>query len=65
MPREVTDTFAVYPVADVTSDGRISEATFRFQKPLEDTTYEWLLWDPSTSSYYPAELPHVGETRVY
>jgi len=52
-------------VTEMTSDGRIAQATFTFAQPLEDNRYVWLLWDEDTSAYVRVQMPPVGESRVY
>ena len=52
-------------VTEMTADGRIARAAFRFTHPLEDNRYVWLLWDEATSTYARVQMPPVGETRVY
>jgi hypothetical protein len=52
-------------VTEMTSDGRIAQATFTFAHPLEDNRYVWLLWDEDTSTYERVQMPPVGESRVY
>lgn len=43
-------------------DGRPSEMSFRFARPLEDGSLRWLRWDDGV--YVPFELPADGETVV-
>lgn len=52
-------------VTDVTGDGHIAWAVFRFEKPLEDPRHKWLWWEQESLSYGSFELPQVGETRLY
>ena len=52
-------------VTEMTSDGRIEQAKFTFAHPLEDNRYVWLHWDEDTSTYERAQMPPVGESRVY
>jgi hypothetical protein len=52
-------------VTEMTGDGRIAQATFTFAHPLEDNRYVWLLWNEATSTYERAQMPPVGESRVY
>jgi hypothetical protein len=52
-------------VTEMTSDGRIAQATFTFAHPLEDNRYVWLLWDEDTAAYGRVQMPPVGESRVY
>jgi hypothetical protein len=52
-------------VTEMTDDGRIAQAAFTFAHPLEDSRYVWLLWEQATSTYERAQMPPVGETRVY
>jgi hypothetical protein len=58
--REVT-----VEVTEMTGDGRIAQAAFTFDHPLEDNRYVWLLWDEDTSTYKRVQMPPVGESRVY
>jgi hypothetical protein len=41
-------------------DRRPSEATFRFDVPLEDSSLRWLQW--KNGAYVPVEVPEVGHT---
>ena len=52
-------------VTEMTSDGRIAQASFTFAYPLEDERYVWLLWDQDTSTYARVQMPPVGESRIY
>jgi hypothetical protein len=52
-------------VTRMTSDGRISQATFTFAHPLDDNRYVWLLWNEATSAYERVQIPPVGDSRVY
>ncbi len=52
-------------VTEMTSDGRIAQATFTFGHSLDDNRYVWLLWDEATSAYASVQMPPVGETSVY
>jgi hypothetical protein len=52
-------------VTEMTSDGRIAQAAFTFAHPLEDSRYGWLLWDEGAASYERAQVPAIGETKVY
>ena len=52
-------------VTEMTSDGRIAQAVFTFDHPLEENRYVWLLWNGETSSYEKVQMPPVGEARVY
>jgi len=52
-------------VAKMTDDGRIAEAVFTFNQPLESDSYRWLVWDAASKSYHSVEMPPVGETKVY
>jgi hypothetical protein len=52
-------------VARMTGDGRIAEAVFTFAHPLEDSRYLWLRWDEGTSKYEVAQMPAIGESRIY
>ncbi|MFQ5462255.1 MAG: hypothetical protein ACE5E5_06465 [Phycisphaerae bacterium] len=47
-------------VATVTPDGRPDSVQFRFDKPLEDQAYRWVMWDGGV--YTPVELPAVGQS---
>ena len=42
----------------VSSDGSMREASFRFERPLEDAAYRFVLW--RAGAYHPAELPPLG-----
>ena len=52
-------------VTEMTGDGRIAQAVFTFDHPLEDSQYVWLLWDADSSSYERVQMPALGESRVY
>jgi hypothetical protein len=52
-------------VTEMTSDGRIAQATFLFAHPLEDERYVWLLWDTDSLTYARVQIPPVGESRIY
>jgi hypothetical protein len=52
-------------VSDLTPDGQISQATFTFDRPLEDPRYLWLWWDAERMIYEPYPLPQIGETRAH
>jgi hypothetical protein len=47
-------------VTAVTSDGRPTEASFRFVVPLEDASLRWLCW--SDGQWGPFKPPAVRET---
>jgi hypothetical protein len=47
-------------VTALTEDGRPAEATFRFDKPLEDPLYRWMQFQ--TGTFIPFTLPAVNET---
>jgi len=46
-------------VTAMTDDGRPAEATFRFERPLEDAAHRWLSWGPN--GYEAFTPPGVGE----
>jgi hypothetical protein len=48
-------------VESLTQDGRPWEARMIFDRPLEDSTLQWLRWDWETQTYVPFTLPDVGE----
>lgn len=52
-------------VTEMTSDERIAQAVFKFDHPLEENRYVWLLWNDETSSYERTRMPAVGESIVY
>ena len=52
-------------VTEMTGDGRIAQAAFTFDHPLDDNRYVWLLWNEATSAYERVQMPAVGESRVY
>ena len=52
-------------VTEMSDDGRIAQAAFRFTHPLEDHQYVWLLWDEATSTYERVQMPPIGGARVY
>jgi len=52
-------------ITEMTSDGRIAQAVFTFERPLDVDQYIWLLWNDETSSYEKTQMPEVGETRTY
>jgi hypothetical protein len=52
-------------VTGMTDDGRIAQAKFTFDYPLENERYVWLLWIRATSTYERVQMPAVGETIVY
>jgi hypothetical protein len=68
-PMQVGQTVAMsevtVEVTEMTGDGRIAQATFTFDHPLEDNRYVWLLWDEATSAYNGVQMPPVGESKVY
>lgn len=49
-------------VARLSKDGYPLEATFRFQRPLEDTSMKWFSWDWQSKSYKSFALPAPGKT---
>lgn len=49
-------------VTDLTPDGRPGEATFRFDRPLEDDSMVWLQWMGSENRYGRFPIPAVGGT---
>jgi hypothetical protein len=49
-------------VSSLTPDGRPWEARMVFDRPLEDTTLHWLMWDWETQTYVAFEVPVTGET---
>jgi len=52
-------------VTQMTEDGRIAQAVFTFDHPLEADRYVWLLWDEASSTYTTVQMPMVGEKAVY
>ena len=68
-PMQVGQTVALSEVTakvtEMTEDGRIAQAAFTFDRPLEDNRYVWLLWNDTTSAYSRVQMPPVGESRVY
>jgi hypothetical protein len=52
-------------ITEMTADGRIAQAAFVFDRPLDDSRYVWLLWNQNVRLYEKVEMPPVGETRVY
>jgi hypothetical protein len=52
-------------VTEMTGDGRIAQAAFKFAHPLDDSRYVWLLWHDATSAYERVQMPPIGESRVY
>jgi hypothetical protein len=44
----------------MTADGRPAEATFRFDRPLEDGSLRWLAWGPLGFESF--SLPDRGQT---
>jgi hypothetical protein len=52
-------------VTAMTDDGRIAQASFHFDHPLEDSRYVWLLWNEDTSTYQRVSMPSVREMKVY
>lgn len=52
-------------VTEMTGDGRIAQAAFTFDHPLDDNRYVWLLWNEATSAYARVQMPAVGESRVF
>jgi hypothetical protein len=49
-------------VATLTADGRPWEVRVRFDRPLEDSSFEWLWWDWETGAYEVFTPPPVGST---
>lgn len=49
-------------VTDITDDKRIAEATYRFDKPLEDPSFQWMKWNMNQWRYEPYTPPPIGET---
>ena len=68
-PMQVGQTVALSAVTakvtEMTEDGRIAQAAFTFDRPLEDNRYVWLLWNDTTSAYSRVQMPPVGESKVY
>jgi hypothetical protein len=52
-------------VTAMTGDGRIAQAAYTFDHPLDDNRYVWLLWNETTSAYERVHMPAVGESTVY
>jgi hypothetical protein len=52
-------------VTEMTGDGRIAQAAYTFDHPLDDNRYVWLLWNETTSAYERVQMPAVGESTVY
>ena len=50
----------IVEVTELTSDARPAAATFRFEKPLEDSSYRWLRWHED--HFIPFTLPSIHET---
>lgn len=50
-------------VTGLTMDGDVSEATFRFQRRLEDPSMKWFKWDWHSESFISFSLPSIGETK--
>jgi hypothetical protein len=48
-------------VEDITDDGRVLEALFEFEHPLESSMFIWLTWDPAISAYRQFPLIRIGE----
>lgn len=63
--QEVALSEVTVEVTEMTNDGRIAQARFTFAHPLEDDLYVWLLWEEDTSTYERAQMPPIGETRIY
>ncbi len=53
-------TVVTIEITAMTEDNRPAEATFRFNAPLEDSSFRWL--SVSWEGYAPFALPAVGET---
>jgi hypothetical protein len=49
-------------VWSLTPDGRPWETRMTFDRPLEDSTLQWLQWDWESESYRPFQIPAEGET---
>ena len=47
-------------VTKLTADGRPAEASFTFDRPLEDASLRWVRW--SNGVYEPFDLPPIGGT---
>jgi hypothetical protein len=52
-------------VTQMTGDGRIAQAEFKFTHPLDDNRYVWLWWNETTSAYERVQMPKIGESKVY
>jgi hypothetical protein len=50
-------------VTQVTPDGRAAEIEYRFDRPLEDAGYRWLIWT-DRGRYVEFALPSIGEVRT-
>lgn len=53
-------TTATIEITELTADGRVAEARFRFRVPLEDPSLRWLM--VTRQGYEPMRPPAVGET---
>lgn len=51
-----------FEVTASTPDGRPAEVTVRFDKDLEDPSFEWVKW--GTLDYVPFHVPRIGESEV-
>ena len=47
-------------ITELAADGRPAEATFHFEKPLDDPSYRWLRL--TAKGYVPFPVPAIGET---
>jgi hypothetical protein len=43
--------------------GHPTEATFTFERPLDDTRYHWVFWDRAQGRYAPFMPPPLGEDQ--
>jgi len=51
-------------VVDRVNDlGFPTEATFTFDRSLDDASYHWVVWDTALGAYAPFTPPGVGEQR--
>jgi hypothetical protein len=50
-------------VTQVTPEGRAAEVEYRFERPLEDGDYRWLIWT-NRGTFEGFVLPVIGETRT-
>lgn len=49
-------------VVSLTEDGHPLEALLRFDLPITDESFVWLMWDWESSRYIPLSLPDIGDT---